>query len=104
MVLVSVKVQGVKSQFLCGRQNSGLNIHQKPICAQPRTTHIMYFVVLRGPGSHSRKVSVWLCQTNDMQIIMFSCHAQMCLSCAYKGHVSVRTFFVDRNYVTPTVV
>ena len=36
MVLVSVKVQGVKDKCFSARQKSGLYMHQKPIRAQPK--------------------------------------------------------------------
>ena len=52
-------------------------------------THILYFVVLWGPRSHSSKLRVWPWQNNDLWIISFFCHAQMCLRYAYNAHVSV---------------
>ena len=60
-----------------------------------RTTdksHILYFVVLWGPGSHSTQVRVWPRQNNDLWIMRFLLHAQMCLWWVSKAHVSVFAF------------
>ena len=76
VVLVRVKVQGVKSELCCERQKRVLYI-MRSIFAHNQQTLILYFIVLCGPGSHSRKVCVWLRQNNYMQIHVF-CNAQMC--------------------------
>ena len=56
-VLVSVKVQGVRSMFLNKSQKICLYVHQKPICAQPTNTHILYFIVfvMAGIALHKSK-------------------------------------------------
>ena len=67
-------------------------------------THILYFRVLWRPGSHSTTFRYWLQQKNDLGIMKFCCHAQMCLWWASQAHVLVFTFFMNRKYVTPTMV
>ena len=63
----------------------------------------MHFGVLSRPGSYSTKLRVWPRQNNDFWIMRFCCHAQMCLWW-HKAHVSVFTFLMSCEYVTPTMI
>ena len=56
-------------------------------------THIKYFIVGCGPGSHSIKVSVWPRPNNDIHMLSCLGHAQMCLWCTYIKHICLFSHF-----------
>ena len=80
-----------------------LFIHSPEAYLRTTENSILYVIILRGPAYHSRKVSVWLRQNNDMQIaVIFAMH-----KCVCDDHINCIcqfSLFIHRKCVTATVV
>ena len=70
IVLVNVKVQGVKRELLRERRKV-INTYTRSLFAHNQKNSDSVFHCFVRQGSHSRNVGVWLRQNNDMQISMF---------------------------------
>ena len=89
-------VKSAKSVFFWWRAETAFI--QSPV-AHLRTTdkiQILYFIVLWGPGSHSMKVSVWLWHNKYLWIMLLLPCSNVFVWWAYKAHVSVFSFFMNR--------
>ena len=102
VVLVSVKVQCVKSEFCLWQAEKSFIPSPEPHLRTTNKSLVLLSVVFWWPGSHSTKLRVWPRQNNDLWIVRFFCYAQMCLWWWHKAHVSVFSFFMNRKYATPT--
>ena len=100
VVLVTVKLQWVKSQFLMKGRQVVYPITRIAF-AHTRKSHILYFVVLWGPGSDSTKSRVWPRESNYLWIMFFFV-MRKCVCGAHRNRIPIFTHAVNLKYVTPT--
>ena len=92
MVLVRVKVQGVKSMCFQQKSEKLFMWLREHISTHHIYHNVLHFIVWRWPRSCVFKVVVWPSRNNEMHILRFRCHAQMCLRWTYKAHFIFQAF------------